>query len=83
MIKNTVKHAGSDASVAVTLAHREGTIELEVSDDGTGISSHSEPSGFGITGMRDRIEAAGGRFEVISTPGEGTSMHATIPDGET
>jgi hypothetical protein len=29
--------------------------------------------------MRDRIEAAGGRFEIISAPGNGTSIRATIP----
>jgi signal transduction histidine kinase len=41
-----------------------------------------DPSGIGITGMRDRIEAVGGQFEIVSTPGQGTSVRGTIPDGE-
>ena len=40
------------------------------------------PAGIGITSMRDRIEAVGGQIEIVSIPGKGTSIIATIPDGE-
>ena len=81
-IQNTAKHAGPGAKVTVTLADRENTIQFTVSDDGAGMPADTDTTGVGITGMRDRIEAVGGQFEIVSTPGQGTSIHGTIPDGE-
>jgi signal transduction histidine kinase len=81
-IHNTAKHAGPGAKVAVTLPHRQDVIEFTVSDDGAGMPPERDTDGFGITGMRDRIEAVGGQFEIVSTPGQGTAIHGTIPDGE-
>ena len=52
-------------------------IEVEVVDDGIG--GASESVGSGLEGLRDRIEAIGGRFEVDSPPGRGTRVAATIP----
>lgn len=81
-IQNTAKHAGPGAKVAVTLAHRQDAIEFTVSDDGAGMPRETGTDGIGITGMRDRIEAVGGQFEIVSAPGQGTSIHGTVPDGE-
>ena len=39
----------------------------------------SESVGSGLEGLRDRIEAIGGKFEVDSPPGRGTRITATIP----
>ena len=52
-------------------------IEVEVVDDGIG--GASESVGSGLEGLRDRIEAIGGGFEVESPPGRGTRIAATIP----
>ena len=81
-IQNTAKHAGPGAKVAVRLARREDVIELTISDDGDGMPLGSDTDGIGITGMRDRTEAVGRQFEIASAPGQGTSIHGTIPDGE-
>jgi signal transduction histidine kinase len=81
-IQNTAKHAGPGAKVAVTLAHIRSAIEFTVSDDGVGMPPLNDTDGIGITGMRDRIEAVGGQFELVSAPGRGTAVHGTIPDGE-
>jgi signal transduction histidine kinase len=81
-IQNTAKHAGPGANVTVTLTHRQDAIEFTVSDDGPGTPPESDTNGLGITGMRDRIEAVGGQFEILSALGQGTSIHGTIPDGE-
>ena len=78
-IQNTAKHAGPGAGVTVTLARREYAIEFTVSDDGAGMPPAADTGGIGITGMRDRIEAVGGEFEIVSAPGQGTSVHGTIP----
>jgi signal transduction histidine kinase len=79
-IQNAAKHAGAGAQVTVTLARRQHVIELTISDDGIGMSSDRSTTGFGIAGMHDRIEAAGGRLEILSAPGEGTSVRGVIPD---
>jgi signal transduction histidine kinase len=81
-IQNSGKHAGPGAKVAVTLARNEDTIEFTVSDDGVGMSPETDSDGIGIASMRDRIKAVGGHFEIVSAPGQGTSIHGTIPDDE-
>jgi signal transduction histidine kinase len=81
-IQNTAKHAGPGATVAVTLAHREDAIEFTVTDDGAGMPPETDINGIGLTSMHDRIEAVGGQFEIVSAPGQGTSIHGTIPDRE-
>ena len=81
-IQNSGKHAGPDAKVAVTLARTEDTIEFTVSDDGAGMLPETDSDGIGIAGMRDRIKAVGGHFEIVSAPGQGTSIHGTIHDDE-
>ena len=80
-IQNTAKHAGPGAKTIVRLKHGERGIELTVSDDGAGMAQGAYTDGMGITGMQDRIESVGGRFELVSAPGRGTSVRATIPDG--
>lgn len=79
-IQNAAKHGGQGVEVTVTLGRRHGAIELAVSDDGVGISPAAGGTGVGIVGMRDRIEAVGGEFEIASHPGLGTCIRATIPD---
>jgi len=78
-IQNAAKHAGAGATVTVTLARRRDAVEFTVSDDGVGISPEMDPEGTGITGMRDRIEAAGGTLEIVSPAGGGTRVHGTVP----
>lgn len=81
-IQNATKHAGPRASVTATLAPRRGAIELTISDDGVGISPDGAGTGIGIRGMHDRIEAVGGRLEILSGPGLGTCIRASIPHKE-
>jgi len=78
-IQNAVKHAGAGATVTVTLARRPGAIEFTISDDGIGMRDEVDPAGTGLTGMRDRIEAAGGTLEIVSFAGRGTQVRGTVP----
>ncbi len=73
---NAVKHA-SAKEVHVTLEDRPGWLRVVVQDDGVGGADPT--SGSGLTGLRDRVEALGGRLEIISLPGEGTRLVADIP----
>lgn len=81
-IQNATKHAGPGASVTATLARRRGTIDVTISDDGVGISPNAARAGIGLRGMRDRIEALGGRLDIFSEPGLGTRVRGAIPDEE-
>ncbi len=75
-LANAAKHA--QASVArISAEEREGRLELSIRDDGVG---GADPAGgSGLIGLRDRIEAAGGRIEIESPAGEGTTLSVTIP----
>jgi signal transduction histidine kinase len=75
-LTNVVKYArASQASVAITDAND--TVIVEVADDGVGGARASR--GSGLSGLHDRVEALGGRLEVASPPGAGTTLRAEIP----
>jgi signal transduction histidine kinase len=77
---NILKHAG--AARAVVCLHAEaGQLAVEVRDDGRGFAVQAAAQS-GLRGLRDRIEALGGRMEVSSTAGDGTSVSAWLPTGE-
>jgi signal transduction histidine kinase len=78
-IQNAVKHAGAGATVTVTLARRPDALEFTITDDGIGMPDEVDPDGTGLTGMRDRIEAAGGTLEIVSFAGRGTQVRGTVP----
>jgi signal transduction histidine kinase len=75
-VTNAAKHASAD-EVHVILEDHEGMLRVTVRDDGVGGADPDR--GSGITGLRDRVEALGGRFEIASPPGEGTTLVADIP----
>ncbi|HEX6652769.1 MAG TPA: ATP-binding protein, partial [Thermoleophilaceae bacterium] len=59
---------------------------VRVRDDGEGfeMSGHAaarDAGHIGLVSMRERAEAAGGRFALTSTPGEGTTVDFWMPDG--
>ncbi|MDT5069660.1 MAG: hypothetical protein QOK02_5815 [Mycobacterium sp.] len=75
-LTNAAKHAhASEVSVKVDL---DGTdLRLCIRDDGAG--GADSRGGSGLVGLRDRVEALGGRLLVSSPVGDGTSLVATIP----
>lgn len=79
-LNNVAKHSG--ASHATLQAHRAADrIELLVSDDGDGFDPAGETDGFGLAGMRERVELAGGELQIESKPGGGTRVMASVPLG--
>ena len=56
---------------------RNGSVELEVRDDGVGGAATG--SGSGLEGLRDRVAAVNGALEVYSPPGQGTVLRARLP----
>jgi signal transduction histidine kinase len=75
-LTNVAKHArASRAWVAVD--DGGGRLEIDVRDDGIGGAAMS--GGSGLRGLADRVEAVGGRIDVRSEPGAGSTVHAEIP----
>jgi len=60
----------------VMIDRSDETLRFEITDDGRG---GADPTGTGILGLRDRAEAAGGTLYVVSPPGKGTVVTATLP----
>jgi PAS domain S-box-containing protein len=77
-LTNVAKHA--QATRANVTFHREpGVLRFEITDDGRG---GADGRGSGILGLRDRAESAAGTLFVISPPGKGTVVTATLPLGD-
>jgi signal transduction histidine kinase len=76
-LANAMKHAAAGRLV-VRLGAEGDDLVVEVTDDGTGFEMRGVTRS-GLSGLADRIEALGGRFEVTSVPGRGTQLHATLP----
>jgi signal transduction histidine kinase len=77
-LTNVVRHAGAGAHARVRVAARDGTVEVEVSDDGRGASPGAH-DGNGLAGMRERAAALGGRFEAGTVAGGGFRVRALLP----
>jgi signal transduction histidine kinase len=75
-VTNAQKHARAER-ITVRIIVVGGSLRVEVSDDGVG--GATESSGYGLVGLRDRVEAVGGWFAVDSPAGRGTRVYASIP----
>jgi signal transduction histidine kinase len=75
-LTNVAKHARAD-STDVRVGRPDGWAELTVTDDGVG--GAATDGGSGLRGLADRLDALGGRIEVTSAPGAGTTVRARVP----
>jgi signal transduction histidine kinase len=76
-LTNAVRHAGA-SNIRVDVTERDGWVEIAVTDDGRGFDLDEKPKGFGLMGMRERVELAGGELDIESAP-SGTTVHAKLP----
>jgi signal transduction histidine kinase len=77
-LQNVQKYAEASEAV-VRLREEEGMLSFEVTDDGVGFDPATARMGTGLTNMRDRVDALGGRLEVTAHPGAGTCIRAALP----
>ena len=79
-LTNTLKHAGA-TKANVTISYANGVVELEIVDNGKGLTQAGgqEFRGKGIMGMRERVNLHGGRFESGNIPEGGFSVRVTLP----
>jgi PAS domain S-box-containing protein len=80
-LNNVVKHARTvAASVVVTCGPAQVTVAVH--DDGIGFDpALGRPGHLGLASMRERVTRLGGRLDVVSDPGVGTTITATVPVG--
>jgi signal transduction histidine kinase len=79
-ITNIIRHANA-RSVTLRFVLERDACRFTLSDDGRGFDA-SDPRfrwSHGIMGMRQRVRALGGRFELESAPGSGTTLQVSIP----
>lgn len=83
-LANVAKHAAA-SRVAMTLTFVGDTVTLDVRDDGVGFAPGDggggtrANGGFGLTGMRERLERLTGSLEIETAPGAGTAVSARVP----
>jgi signal transduction histidine kinase len=79
-LNNVAKYAEA-SSVQVSLAEERGELRIQIVDDGRGFDTSVTDYGTGLQGMADRLDAVGGRLEVRSKPGRGTTIIGRVPTG--
>ena len=79
-LNNAAKHGGARRA-QVEIVEDDSTVRVTVRDDGRGFDPIAHTEGFGLLGMRERVELLHGTLEVTSSPGQGTTINATFPAG--
>jgi len=78
-LTNVVKHARA-GRVGILLTRKAHSVSVVVEDDGVGFEpSKTREGGLGLVGMRERVTLLGGRFEIESRPGYGTTFVVEVP----
>jgi PAS domain S-box-containing protein len=80
-LTNVARHAHA-THVNVRLARENGSLILDVRDNGKGISEEERSAGrsLGILGMRERVLVLGGELAIRGAPGKGTAVTVRIPE---
>jgi signal transduction histidine kinase len=79
-LANARKHARA-GHAAVAIEYAPEAVTVEIRDDGVGFDAKTPTSGFGLASMRSRVLESGGRLDLTSKPGAGTTVRATLPTG--
>lgn len=79
-LTNIARHAAAH-NVRVDLTGATERVDLVVADDGRGMQAARRSRGLGVPGMEERIRELGGTLEIVSAPGKGTAVRASIPKG--
>ena len=78
-LTNVRRHARAQ-HVVVALEHNGNSCTLRVCDDGRGFDPVAiRKRSFGLAGMKERVSMLGGTLDIVSSPGEGTSIVAKVP----
>jgi len=79
-MQNALRHA-EPSRILVRIGQTDGRLQLDVVDDGVGFDPH-EPGlrsrRLGLTSMEERAQRIGGRLDIRSAPGQGTTVHLDV-----
>jgi two-component system sensor histidine kinase DevS len=80
-LANVAKHAQA-SKVMLTVRQMDGYIYLQIIDNGHGFDLKKQPEllGHGLSNMEQRARQLGGEFDIVSSPGEGTSITIRLQD---
>jgi two-component system sensor histidine kinase TtrS len=81
-LTNIAKYARATSvhiDIGITPAGAARQLRVEVQDNGAGFDPHATGSGFGLIGMRERVEALQGEFTLTTMPGAGTRITVVLP----
>ena len=76
-LTNAVRHAGA-SRVRIDVTERDGSFDVVVTRRRPWLRSRARSTGFGLTGMRERVKLAAGTLE-IQARATGTTVHARLP----
>jgi len=79
-LNNVIKHANA-TEVKITVKQKEGTLLLEIKDNGIGFNEHDKkaPDSYGLIGMKERVSLLDGEFAIVSGKDIGTTIRITMP----
>lgn len=75
-LTNVTRHSRA-AHASCTLRYRDGDVVLQIEDDGVGAAGTE--GGFGLTGVRERVQLVGGTMDVRTAVGKGFAIHVCVP----
>ena len=78
ILTNALRHAHA-SQFKVHLTFEPEKIRMELRDDGCGFDPAKQFDGFGLVGIKERVESMGGELTVHSPQGEGTATYVTLP----
>ncbi|MEU1722073.1 sensor histidine kinase [Nonomuraea sp. NPDC005692] len=78
-LTNVARHATRARAVTVEITGRDGAVVVEVADDAPPAPPSRSRGGYGLIGMRERVEALDGTLRAGPRPEGGWSVHATLP----
>ncbi len=78
-IQNAAKHGGDGTSATVRLRREDGELLFSVTDDGRGFDPRTVTPGAGLANLHERVDTAGGRVEILSARGRGTTVTGAVP----
>lgn len=78
-LTNVRRHAGLVQRVEVHVARLAHEVQIQVSDDGRGAAADATGPGYGLVGMRERVEAVGGSLDAAPRSGGGWRVEAHLP----
>lgn len=77
-LTNIARHADAD-NIVIDIRRSKDNVLLSIKDDGNGFDTSIKPTGFGLAGMKERVESLMGKFEVNSYLRQGVRIYIELP----